>query len=138
MVFGTFDGIHRGHIHLLTQAKKYGDELIVVIARDKRVKQLKKRETLHSEKERKIILEHINLIDKVILGDTVDVYKVIKKEKPDTIVLGYDQNFFVDKLKGKLEEFRLSTKIIRAKRYKNGKHKSSLLRKMIRNCTIMS
>ena len=34
MVFGTFDIIHPGHIHLLKEAKEYGDFLIAVIGRD--------------------------------------------------------------------------------------------------------
>ncbi|HLC71304.1 MAG TPA: adenylyltransferase/cytidyltransferase family protein, partial [Candidatus Nanoarchaeia archaeon] len=34
MCFGTFDILHPGHLHYLQQAKKYGDYLMVVIARD--------------------------------------------------------------------------------------------------------
>lgn len=41
MAFGTFDVFHPGHEYYLTQAKKYGDILIVVVARDKTVEKVK-------------------------------------------------------------------------------------------------
>ncbi|MEK7084029.1 MAG: adenylyltransferase/cytidyltransferase family protein, partial [Patescibacteria group bacterium] len=53
LVFGTFDGIHTGHLYFLTQAKKKGRVLTVVIARDETVKQLKQRSPRHGENERK-------------------------------------------------------------------------------------
>lgn len=34
MVFGVFDGLHPGHRAFLRQARKKGDKLIVVVARD--------------------------------------------------------------------------------------------------------
>ena len=41
MLFGTFDGLHEGHFDLFRQAKKYGDYLVVVVARDVNVKKIK-------------------------------------------------------------------------------------------------
>ena len=41
MVFGTFDYLHEGHKDFFRQAKQYGDELVVVVARDETVKQIK-------------------------------------------------------------------------------------------------
>ena len=38
LIFGTFDGIHEGHLNLFKQAKKYGDYLIVVVGRDENIK----------------------------------------------------------------------------------------------------
>jgi len=38
MVFGTFDGIHEGAFGSFLAAKKYGDYLVVVVARDKMLK----------------------------------------------------------------------------------------------------
>ena len=34
MCAGTFDIVHKGHIYFLEQAKKFGDYLVVVVARD--------------------------------------------------------------------------------------------------------
>ena len=38
---GTFDLVHAGHVSYLEQAKKYGDYLIVVVARDETVEEEK-------------------------------------------------------------------------------------------------
>ncbi|MCD4694128.1 adenylyltransferase/cytidyltransferase family protein, partial [bacterium] len=43
MCFGTFDNLHLGHLFYLKEAKKFGDYLVVVIARDNNVKKIKGR-----------------------------------------------------------------------------------------------
>ena len=35
MATGVFDILHLGHVHYLEEAKKLGDELVVVVAADK-------------------------------------------------------------------------------------------------------
>ena len=42
MVFGTFDILYEGHISILEQVKMTGDYLLVVFAREKTVKEVKK------------------------------------------------------------------------------------------------
>ena len=133
MIFGTFDILHQGHLNLFKQARKYGDRLVAVVARDARVKNIKSRESLYTEKERKYFLEQIRLVDKVVLGDTKDVYKRIREIKPDVIVLGYDQMHFTDKLSEKIKEFRLKTRIVRARAYKSDTQKTGKIRKILEN-----
>ena len=133
MIFGTFDILHFGHFHIFKEARKLGDEVIAVIARDATVRKIKGRRSFHNENERKFILSHINLIDKVILGDKKDVYKAIKEIKPDVILLGYDQTNFADKLQENLRKNNLKTKVVRAKPlnaryYKTNKIKEYLSR----------
>ena len=41
MVFGSFDPLHDGHRSLFRQARKHGDELVVVVARDVNIARLK-------------------------------------------------------------------------------------------------
>src|SRR5713226_7218242 len=43
---GTFEVIHPGHLYPIQQAKKLGDVLVVVVARDATVRRMKKREPL--------------------------------------------------------------------------------------------
>ncbi len=130
IVFGTFDVFHRGHSYFLKEAKKQGDYLIVVIARDKTVKKLKKEKPWNDEKERFNLVKNSLLADEVVLGNLKDKYKIIKEKKPDIIVLGYDQKFFVNKLQKKLKEFKLlKTKIIRLKSFFPQKYKSSIIKK---------
>lgn len=128
MVFGTFDVFHRGHENFLQQARKYGDFLIAVVARDKTVEKVKKHKTKNNEKKRVLVLKNSGLADKVVLGNLDDKYAIIKKYKPDVICLGYDQNTFTKELKEKLQEFKLDKmRIIRLKSYHPKKYKSSLL-----------
>lgn len=131
MIFGTFDIVHHGHLNLFKQARKYGDRLVAVVARDTRVKNIKSQESVYNEKERKYFLEQIRLVDTVVLGDSKDVYKRIREIKPDVIVLGYDQVHFIDKLAEKIREFKLKTKVVRAKPYKSDTQKTGKIRNIL-------
>jgi len=128
MVFGTFDIFHPGHRSFLRQAKKFGDYLIVVVARDKTVARIKSN-VLNGERKRLRNIKESKLADKVILGSLIDKYAAIKKYRPDTICLGYDQKYFTRGLKKKLDNFGLKNKIVRLKPYKPGTYKSSKLKK---------
>ena len=125
MVFGTFDILHKGHLNMFKQAKKHGS-LIVVVARDNTVKQIKEKLPKNNEKTRQKNLK--DYAGKVLLGSKTDKYKIIEKYKPDIIALGYDQNSFTKNLKQELKKRNLNPKIIRLKSYYPEKYKSSLLR----------
>ncbi|MFH0857841.1 MAG: adenylyltransferase/cytidyltransferase family protein [Candidatus Magasanikbacteria bacterium] len=132
MLFGTFDGLHMGHIHLLQSAKKKAERIIVVIARDERVKELKGHFPLHTQTERKKIIESIQYVERGVIGHKTDIYSAVKKYQPDYIGLGYDQKFFTDDLKIKLKELGLEkTQIIRFPAYRSNKCKSSIVRKRL-------
>jgi FAD synthetase len=103
MAFGTFDLLHPGHLHYLKEAKKYGDFLVVVVARDSTVLQVKKKLPKNNEELRCKNLENLKIADKVVLGEKEDKLKIINDEKPDILVFGYDQKMPVDDLKSKLD-----------------------------------
>jgi len=124
MVFGTFDIIHPGHLFLLKEAKKMGDQLIVVIARDQTVNEIKKIKSKNKEKDRLKNINDLKIADKVILGNEGDKYQVIRDEKPDVIALGYDQSAFTQGLTKNFSEI----KIVRLKPYKEDIYKSSKFR----------
>ena len=128
LVAGTFDIIHPGHIFLLKQAKKQGDILIVVIARDKAVKKLKKRRPIFNEKQRLLNLKRLKIADKVLLGNHGNKLKIISQIKPDVICLGYDQKIKIFSLAKSLKKMGLAPKIIRIKSFFPKRYKSSKLR----------
>lgn len=128
MVFGTFDYFHAGHENLFEQAKKLGDYLIVIVARDETVKTIKGENPKYSEKKRLKIVEKHPLVDKAVLGEIENKYKVIQKWKPDIIALGYDQFVFTYRLEKIIIDAKLNTEIHRLNPYKPEIFKSSLMK----------
>jgi len=128
MAFGTFDIFHDGHEHFLKQAKKFGDYLIIVVARDKTVRQIKGETPLNNESHRMETLRKSGLADKVIAGDLTDKYKAIRKYRPEVIVLGYDQMVFTQKLHKILIDIKLDARIERLDAFFPQVFKSSLLK----------
>ena len=108
---GTFDIIHPGHIRFLEEAKKLGDELIVIVAREKNVRH--KHKPILPEDQRRRVEDAIKPDDKAKLGDEHDMFKPIMELKPDIIVLGYDQHFDEKRLEEELRKRGLNTKVVR-------------------------
>lgn len=127
LIFGTFDGLHPGHLNFFEQAKKYGDYLIVVVARDKTVKKMKNRFPLRNEMERLGTLQKCKLINEARLGYEDNPYGIIEEIAPDVICFGYDQKTFTENLPKELEKMSLSTKIYRMKPYKPKEYHSIIL-----------
>ena len=97
LVGGCFNSIHPGHIHFLKEAKKLGDELIVILTNDKN----NKKPYAISAEKRKKTLESLNIANKVLIGDPENKTRIVGEVKPSTIALGYDQ-----KLPDGLENFK--------------------------------
>jgi cytidyltransferase-like protein len=130
MVFGTFDGLHKGHLNFFRQAKNFikNSFLIVSIARDKNVFRIKGKYPDKNEKERMYLVQDCKLVDKVILSGIKKHIPHIKKENPDIIALGYDQKAYVKNLKKDLKDRGVLVKIIRLKPYKEKIYKNHLLK----------
>lgn len=126
MVFGTFDILHEGHLHMLRKARALGDQLIVVIGRDATVKNVKGERPLHNENDRLAAVEKTHIADNVRLGNLEDQHAVIEEEQPNIIALGYDQEAFTEKL---AEKYGATLKIVRLQAFHPEKYKSSLLKK---------
>lgn len=129
IVFGTFDIIHPGHIHMLKEAKEYGDYLIVVIARDPIVCQVKGKLPTYDEKTRLENVQKLGIADRVRLGCLGEnKYQAIAEEQPDIVALGYDQKAFVDDLAEAVDEH---VQIVRLQPYLPKIYKSSKLEELI-------
>jgi glycerol-3-phosphate cytidylyltransferase/FAD synthetase len=88
---GVFDIIHPGHIHTLKAAKELGDVLVVAIATDKTAEKMKKRLPLHSQDQRKMLVDALSVVDAGIVGNEEDLFKTVDLIRPQIIALGYDQ-----------------------------------------------
>ncbi len=130
MAFGTFDILHPGHLYYLKRAKALGDYLVVVIARDASVKAIKGRIPANSEKDRLELIEHLEFVDKAVLGDrAMRKWGVFKKYNPAIVALGYDQWASIPTLRKELDKLELSPRIVRIKSFKPHKHSSTRIRK---------
>ena len=86
---GIFDLLHAGHIKLLKEAKRLGDFLVVGLNSDSSATKIK-RKPIKDENQRKIILESIEYVDKVIIFKETTPLRLIKQIKPDILVKGGD------------------------------------------------
>jgi len=127
LVTGTFDIIHPGHIKALQQAKRHGDLLFVVIARDKNVKKVKGYEPYFSAIERVENLKKLGIANRVLLGNRGDKLKVVEAIQPDVLCLGHDQMAFTEQLASKLARRGLNPKIIRLKQFNQESYHTSEL-----------
>ncbi len=99
VVSGGFDPLHSGHISYIESAKKLGDYLIVALNSDEWLIQ-KKGKAFMPFKERKIILESIESVDKVVSFDDSDgscneALQKIKRENSSAEIIfcnGGDRN----------------------------------------------
>lgn len=128
MAFGTFDYFHAGHEDYLKQARALGDELIVVIARDETVKKVKGFYPDQNERQRLKEVSESKHVDKAVLGNPDDKYKVVRKHRPDILALGYDQFVFTYGLEALFVKEHMNTKIVRMRAYEPNTFKSSLIR----------
>ncbi|WNH13979.1 phosphoenolpyruvate mutase [Thalassobellus suaedae] len=82
------DLIHPGHLNILNEAAKLG-EVTVGLLTDKAIASYKRIPYLEYE-QRKVILENLKAVDKVISQDTLDYRPNLLKLKPDFVVHGDD------------------------------------------------
>jgi rfaE bifunctional protein nucleotidyltransferase chain/domain len=88
---GCFDLVHRGHIHLLRQAKALGDLLIVGLNSDVSVKTIKGPDRpIMPEADRIELIAALQMVDYVVVYSEPDPYHIIAAIKPNVLVKGGD------------------------------------------------
>lgn len=95
-VSGGFDPIHIGHLHLFKEAKKIGNELVVILNNDNWLKK-KKGYNFLPQKERKEILAALRYVDRVFLTKhqpnpkDMSVSRELRLLKPNVFANGGDR-----------------------------------------------
>lgn len=88
---GCFDLLHRGHVHVLREAKACGDLLITGVNSDKSVKKIKgPARPVLPESDRSELLASLEMVDYVVLFDEPDPYELISAIRPNVLVKGGD------------------------------------------------
>lgn len=112
MTTGVFDLLHLGHVHMLDAARKLGDELYVVIARDETVRKLK-HEPLNPEAVRRELVQALKPVTKALLGRHGDIYAIVEEIRPDVIALGFDQKFSDEEVRAKCAQHGVPVRVAR-------------------------
>ncbi|MHA1210637.1 MAG: adenylyltransferase/cytidyltransferase family protein [Candidatus Freyarchaeota archaeon] len=91
-VSGCFDMLHSGHVAFLNEAARYG-EVYVGLGSDKTIYELKGREPINSELERKYMLENLKSVKKVIINKgsgILDFIPTLDEVRPDIFLVNED------------------------------------------------
>jgi rfaE bifunctional protein nucleotidyltransferase chain/domain len=89
---GCFDILHIGHVRFLSEARKMGDYLVVLVENDKKVKKLKGiNRPVFTQKERAEMLSALSSVNLVILLPVIEsdsnYLNLVMKIKPDIIAV---------------------------------------------------
>jgi FAD synthetase len=114
MATGVFDLLHPGHLYFLSEARKLGDELVVVVARDQTARRLKG-EPYVPEQLRREMVESLKPVDQAVLGSTTDIYATVIEQKPDIIALGYNQLWDEKEVEAECARRGVTVKVVRLK-----------------------
>jgi D-beta-D-heptose 7-phosphate kinase/D-beta-D-heptose 1-phosphate adenosyltransferase len=88
---GCFDVIHAGHIHLLGEAAKLCDILVIGLNTDDSVKRLKgETRPVNPENARATVLASIQFVDYVLLFGEDTPLRLIKEIRPNILIKGGD------------------------------------------------
>ena len=111
LVFGTFDQLNAGHIAFLAEARRFGDELIVLVVEDEFVIKYKGKKPVWPLKMRMRDVRSLPFSPKVYQEDIRESWKSLKSLKPDVIVLSAEQAGWRHRLEQLLEEYGLPTRV---------------------------
>lgn len=118
---GVFEVIHPGHVLYLTEARKLGDRLVVIVARDVNVAKWKRIPHIPEDHRVKVVAA-LKPVDEAVLGEeeAADFYTPIERIRPDVIALGPNQDIDEAELRKELEARGIDADIIRiTKRWDN-------------------
>jgi len=95
-VSGGFDPLHIGHVSMFEEAKKLGDELVVIINNDNWLR-AKKGHAFMQQEERKAIIEALRCVDRVVITrhtenpEDMSVVEALREVGPDIFANGGDR-----------------------------------------------
>lgn len=103
----------------LEEAKKLGDELVVIVSSDKIASKIKK-DFLLPQEQRAEMVGALKIVDKVFIGDENDTLALLPQIRPDIIALGYDQKVDEAQLQSSLASRGTRACIVRIKKKREG------------------
>lgn len=108
---GTFDILHPGHLFYLEESRKLGDELWVVVARERNV--VHKPRPIIPEEQRLKMIAGLRCVDHAMLGDMEDMFRPIAEIDPEVVTLGFNQKFSEERLVSQMRERGIRADVVR-------------------------
>jgi cytidyltransferase-like protein len=98
MIGGAFEIIHPGHVQALSEAKRLGNVLVVVVATDGSVEKNKGRPPVTNQALRVGLVSSIRQVDLALPGNKGSIYDILLRIRPDVVAIGYDQHHNGDEI----------------------------------------
>ncbi|OYT62212.1 FAD synthase [Methanosarcinales archaeon ex4572_44] len=108
---GTFDILHPGHVKYLSESKRLGDDLFVIVAREEMVHH--KPKPFLPDEQRLAMVKALGMVDHAVLGDVENMFRPVREISPDIVTLGYNQHFDEEELSGQLEREGIHARVVR-------------------------
>ena len=109
---GCFDIVHRGHIEILSAARRLGDLLAVALNSDDSVRRLKgSRRPIVGQEDRTAIVASLEFVDYVTVFEEDTPQRIISILKPDVLVKGSD--YALDQIVGRSEVEDAGGRVVR-------------------------
>ncbi|MFH0970514.1 MAG: FAD synthase [Candidatus Diapherotrites archaeon] len=108
-----------------------GNELVVIVARDKNAKRCKSHVPSMSEKERVHMIQHRKMVNKAVLGSLTDKMGSVVRIKPDVIALGHDHSISISSLKKELAKRKVGCEVVCIPSFKVSMYKSSRIKERV-------
>lgn len=128
---GGFEIIHPGHLFTIEQAKRLGDVLVVVLARNSTIRKRKRRAPVASEEDRLALMSSLRPVDAAILGVEGDIYETLERVRPDVVALGYDQHHAEREIKREAAARGIRLRVVRLKALDSDVKTSKILAEFI-------
>ena len=109
---GTFDIVHPGHVHYLSEAAELGEEFHVIVARRDNVTH--KAGPVLDGRQRRDVVDAFGVVTEAHLGHPEDIFVPIERIDPDVIVLGHDQHHDADAVRDALGSRGIDCEVTRA------------------------
>jgi len=108
----VFELLHPGHLMFLREARKLGERLVVIVARDSTAAS-RKEHFFVPESQRLEVVKSLEMVDDAVLGDEDDMFRPVERLRPDVIALGFDQDFDEADIEKELRRRGLKTRVVR-------------------------
>lgn len=110
---GVFDILHPGHVHYLTESRRHGQRLVVVVTSDAQAAR-EKRPPRHPAAERAKAVAALESVDDAFVGpEPYDLVGTVKKAGANVIALGHDQTFDETELAATLKSSGMDVAVVR-------------------------